>query len=87
LLSAPFYGKSLANCLGLGLEGYCLGLGLGLEGYCLGLGLEGCCLGLGLEGYCLGPIPAEVAADADNSPVGPRIGLFLPEQNLLEVVV
>ena len=25
------------HCLGLGLEGWCLGLGLGLGGYCLGL--------------------------------------------------
>jgi len=27
------------NCIGLGLETYCLGLGLGLGGYCLGLAL------------------------------------------------
>ncbi len=27
------------HCLGLGLEGQCLGLGLGLGGHCLGLGL------------------------------------------------
>jgi len=27
------------QCLGLGLESWCLGLGLGLGGHCLGLGL------------------------------------------------
>jgi hypothetical protein len=46
------------RCLGLGLEGHCLGLGLGLGlgGDCLGLGLGlgGVCLGLGT--WCLGHI-------------------------------